>query len=99
MEIKQRKVFDREFKNRTVSLIESGVKTAREVANELGIDPGIVFRWIKEYHKDPEYSFPGKGKLKPTDEEVRKLQRQLADVTEERDILKKAIAIFSKVKP
>jgi transposase len=98
MEIKKRRVFDKEFKQRTVALIEQGDKTAKEVAIDLGIDPGNIYRWIREYKDDPKDSFPGKGKLKPEDEELRKLKRQLADVTEERDILKKAVAIFSKVK-
>lgn len=64
----------------------------------MDIEPGDIYRWIREFNRDPEDSFPGKGKLKPDDEEFRRLKRQLADVTEERDILKKAVAIFSKVK-
>jgi transposase len=64
----------------------------------LDIEPRDIYRWIREFNRDPEDSFPGKGKLKPEDEEFRRLKRQLADVTEERDILKKAVAIFSKAK-
>ncbi len=41
-------------------------------------------------------TFPGKGRLKPPDEELRRLKKELSDVTQERDILKKALAIFSK---
>lgn len=98
MEIKKRRVFDKEFKQRTVALINHGDKKVKEIALDLGVDPGDIYRWIREYKEDPKDSFPGKGKLKPEDEELRKLKRQLADVTEERDILKKAVAIFSKVK-
>jgi len=98
MEIKKRRVFDKEFKQRTVSLINQGDKKVKEIALDLGVDPGDIYRWIREYKEDPKDSFPGKGKLKPEEEELRKLKRQLADVTEERDILKKAVAIFSKVK-
>jgi transposase len=46
--------------------------------------------------EDPQEAFPGHGKLKPADEELRQLRRKLADVEEERDILKKALAVFSK---
>ena len=95
---KDRRIFDKEFKQRTVALVKEGQKSAMEVANDLGIESRNVYRWIKEEKLDPKNSFPGKGKLKPEDEEMRKLKRQLADVTEERDILKKAVAIFSKVK-
>jgi transposase len=42
------------------------------------------------------HAFPGKGRLKPAEEELRRMKRELADVTQERDILKKALAIFSK---
>ncbi len=46
--------------------------------------------------KIQQIAFPGKGHLKPQDEELRRLRKKLADVEEERDILKKALAIFSK---
>ena len=98
MEIKRRRVFDKEFKQRTIALIKHGEKKVREVAEDLGLDPGDIYRWIREFNKDAAESFPGKGKLKPEDEELRKLKRQLADVTEERDILKKAVSIFSKIR-
>jgi transposase len=98
MEIKRRRVFDKEFKQRTVALIKQGEKKVKEVAEDLGLDRGDIYRWIREFNKDAEESFPGKGKLKPEDEELRKLKRQLADVTEERDILKKAVSIFSKIR-
>jgi transposase len=45
---------------------------------------------------DPDQAFPGKGKLKPDDEELRRLRRELDVVKEERDILKKALAVFSR---
>ena len=95
MEIKKRRVFDKEFKQRTVALINQGDKKVKEIALDLGVDPGDIYRWIREYKEDPKDSFPGKGKLKPEEEELRKLKRQLADVTEERDILKKAVILHS----
>jgi transposase len=45
---------------------------------------------------DPDHAFPGKGKLKPEDEELRKLRRENEILKEERDILKKALAVFSR---
>jgi len=98
MEPKQRRVFDKEFKKRTVELIIQGGKKVKEVAMDLGLESNDVYRWVREYNRDPQDLFPGKGKLKPEDEELRQLKRQLIDVTEERDILKKAVGIFSKVK-
>ena len=45
--------------------------------------------------EDPEGNFPGKGHLKPHEEEIRRLECELASVKEDREILKKALAIFS----
>lgn len=98
MEIKRRRKFDKEFKQRTVGLVQEGSRTVMEIAEDLGVESRNIYRWVREYNSDPKDSFPGKGKLKPEDEELRRIKRQLADVTEERDILKKAISIFSKTK-
>ena len=69
----------------------------REVAEELGIHPGLLYRWRREKNKYENNSFPGRGNPKLTDEqrEISELKRQLRDARLERDILKKAISIFS----
>jgi transposase len=92
----ERRKFDAEFKREAVRLITSGGRKAFEVARDLGISDNLLHRWKQQYLEDPAQAFPGKGRLKPDEEELRRLKRQLADVTEERDILKKAVAIFSK---
>lgn len=95
MSDQQRKKYDYEFKVGAVKLILNG-KPIVEVANDLDLNPSMLSRWKREYLKDQADSFPGKGKLRPEDEKIRQLERQLRDVSEERDILKKAVAIFSK---
>ena len=67
MEQKKRRIFEKEFKQRTVELIKQGDKKVKEVALDLDIEPGNIYRWIREFNWDPEDSFPGKGKLKPED--------------------------------
>lgn len=100
MRIKQtRRRYSREFKQEAVQLVYNRDGKVKEVADSLGIHPGNLQRWVREYEDDPTYSFPGNGKLRLPDEEVRQLRRQLREVEEERDILKKALAIFSKKKP
>ena len=95
-DVKHRRKYDREFKVQAVKLsLESG-KSVKEVAEDLGICTGNLTRWRREYREDSENAFPGMGKLKPEDEELRKLRKENADLKEERDILKKALAIFSK---
>ena len=90
-----RKRYDSDFKIGAVKLVLNG-KPVSEVARDLDLSPSMLARWKREYLKDQEGSFPGKGNLKPEDEKIRELERQLRDITEERDILKKALAIFSK---
>jgi transposase len=91
-----RKRYDLEFKREAVRLATSPGRSARSVADNLGINPNMLRRWIREFEKNGDHSFPGKGHLTPEEEKIRRLERELADVKEERDILKKAVAIFSK---
>ena len=91
-----RRRFDREFKIEAVKLTTRGDKSSAQVSRDLGISENILSRWRREMANDPGIAFPGKGHLKPADEELRKLKKQLRDMTEERDILKKALAIFSR---
>ena len=91
-----RRKFDREFKREAVQLATRGDKSLTHVARNLGISTNVLSRWKRQLTGDPAFAFPGKGHLKPADEELRRLKKELRDVTEERDILKKALAIFSK---
>ena len=94
----RRRSFSREFKEETVRLIIDGGRSVSTVAEDLGIGESVIRRWKKLYEADPRHAFPGKGRLKPEEEEIRRLKRELARVNEERDILKKAVSIFSKVR-
>ena len=95
MVTRQRRRYDADFKKEAVRLVLNG-KSINEAASDLGISSNILARWRREYLEHNDQAFPGQGKLKPEDERIRKLERELRDVTEERDILKKALAIFSK---
>jgi transposase len=96
---KSRRRYTREFKVEAVQLTHNRGGKVTEVANSLGIHPNILHRWIKEHEDDPAHSFPGNGNLRTPDEQIRQLKNQLREAEEERDILKKALAIFSKKKP
>jgi len=93
---RERRGFDKEFKKEVVRLVTQGGRKVSEVARDLDIHSNVIHRWKREYLEDIEDAFPGKGCMKPEAEEMRTLKKTLADVTEERDILKKALAIFSK---
>ena len=93
----QRK-YDREFKLSAVKLYREGGKSLEKVAADLGIPMTTLAAWVKEFREQGEKSFPGSGTLKPCNEELFLLRKELADMRQERDILKKAVAIFSKTK-
>ncbi len=89
-----RRKYDREFKREAVQLWEHSGRSMAEIARELGIAPKRLYRWKDELRTDEEGAFPGNGK--PRDEEIARLRRENAELKMERDILKKALAIFSK---
>lgn len=91
-----RRIYTREFKQEAVDLVTRSGKTMAEVERDLGLSKGLLKQWVSDAKRDGEQAFPGKGRLKADDEHVRRLERELAHVKEERDILKKAIAIFSQ---
>jgi transposase len=93
----EKRHFDRAFKVMAVELCLSGRPTS-EVAKELGIRANLLSRWKREYKQRKEGSFSGHGKpaLSPEQAEVTKLKKQLREAEIERDILKKAVSIFSK---
>lgn len=94
---RQRRRFTKEFKIEAVELARRSNKTIVEIAGELGIRPELLYRWNSESITNKDRAFPGSGHLHdPEDEKVRRLERELRSTQEERDILKKALAIFSK---
>ena len=97
MMTQERNYYDREFKQKAVELSYAR-GNAKEIAEELGISPDLLYRWRREHQKYQDNSFPGKGKPKMTDmeSEVARLKKELRDAKMERDILKKAVSIFSR---
>ncbi len=93
---KKRKVYDREFKLSAVRLIVKEGRSVASVARDLGVNENSLHHWKKQFEKEGNGAFPGKGHQTPEEEELRQLRRELAVVREERDILKKAIAFFAK---
>ena len=92
---RKRRSYDEAFKREAVrQVVEEGIP-AQQVERELGTGKAVVGRWVKELTEDPEHAFPGKGRVKPPEEELRAVKRELERIKRERDILKKAVAIFS----
>ncbi|MGZ5469408.1 MAG: transposase [Candidatus Aminicenantales bacterium] len=95
-EEKTRRRYDRAFKEGAVRLVVEEGQTLAGTARDLGITENMLSRWRKEYLADQGHAFPGKGRMKPDEEEIRQLKRRVTDLEQERDILKKALVIFSK---
>jgi transposase-like protein len=92
--MKQRRKFDKQFKIDAVKLLENSDKTATAVAADLGIPRDALCRWRRELNEESREAFTGSGN--PRDEEMARLRKDNAELKMERDILKKAMAIFSK---
>ena len=91
-----RRKFSRDFKMEAVRLVTEGGQTIAETARELGVNPNLLARWKRLLTDNGEQAFPGKGRMKPLEEENRRLQRELKRVRQERDFLKKATAFFAR---
>jgi len=92
----KRRDFDRAFKVEAVRLVTEEKRKVAEVARQLDLQANLLHRWKRELSEEGKGAFPGKGHQTPEQEELGRLRRELADVTEERDILKKAISVFSR---
>jgi transposase len=93
---KNRKKYTKEFKLEAVRLLTGQDITIAQASRDLGIKASLLGRWQKEFQGDTSQAFPGKGHLKPDEEELRRLRRENAILRQERDILKKAAAFFAK---
>jgi transposase len=80
-------VYDQEFKKTIVELLNTG-KSDKDLTTEFGVSQASIHRWIKEFHS------PTSSNLESV--KIKALEKELKNVRLERDILKKAVSIFSK---
>ena len=99
--IRKNRSYTKEFKLEALELLKTSGKSASQIERNLGITSGLLLKWRDRYQvKDTT----GAPELAPSDlaaaqAEIRRLKRQLAIAEQERDILKKAVSIFSKLEP
>lgn len=91
-----RKHFTKEFKLEAVRLLEHSGKSGTELARQIGVRRNQLYKWQSELRGKADRAFPGRGPHPENADEVTRLKRDLEKVTEERDILKKAVAFFAK---
>lgn len=94
-EKKSRRQYSDEYKSEAVRLVNDSGKPVTQIARELGVNANVLHRWAREEH---EANAAGKtrGGVKAEQEELVRLRRELARVTQERDFLKRAAAFFAK---
>ena len=93
----KRRTFSEEFKREAERQLEQGDKSPNDIAIDLGVRRNMLYKWQAQLRKHGDAAFQGPGR-KSTDpsDEVARLRKELAEVKEERDILKKAAAYFAK---
>ena len=92
----QRRKFSREFKLEAVNLVKDRGVAVAQAARDLDVHENVLRKWVKELGKDPKHAFPGHGQMKPEQQEIDRLRKEVAKLKAERDILKKAAAYFAK---
>lgn len=96
---KKYRTYAEEFKLQALDLLKRGEKSAGEIERDLGITPGLLIKWRARYQaieKGIQETQLVPSDLEAAKREIRRLQRELASVEEEREILKKALYIFSR---
>ena len=95
--MKKRRKYDREYKQMVVELANAR-EDISALAAELDLRIDLIYRWRREALANLGASFPGQGNKTMTEEqkEIARLKKELRDAQIERDILKKAVSIFSK---
>jgi transposase len=93
---KSRRKYTQEFKLEALRLLETSDRSITQIERELGIGQGCLARWKREFAAAGEEAFPGQGHRTAEQERLRQLERENEILRQERDILKKAVAIFSR---
>jgi transposase len=92
----RRRKFSREFKVEAVKLVKDRGVSVAQAARDLDVHENVMRKWVKAFGSDPAQAFPGRGQMKPEEQELERLRRENNRLRAERDILKKAAAFFAK---
>jgi transposase len=99
MDERKYRSYAKEFKLDALELLKRGDQSAGEIERQLGITPGLLVKWRARYQilqSDGQEVQLGRSDLEGAKAEIRRLQRELSAAEEEREILKKALNIFSR---
>jgi transposase len=99
MDRRRYRTYPKEFKLEALEMLKRSGKSAGQIERELGITPGLLVKWKARYQvlrQSEQEVHLGPSDLEGAKAEIRRLRRELANVEEEREILKKALNIFSR---
>ena len=91
-----RRLFSREFKLEAIRLVKERGVSIVQAGRDLDVGENVLRRWIKEFSSEHGQAFPGQGQVRPEQQEIDRLRREVAKLKAERDILKKAAAYFAR---
>ncbi|MDG5813539.1 transposase [Chitinispirillales bacterium ANBcel5] len=86
--------YDEEFKREAVRMVVEDKRTHHSVEKALGIGNGVLKDWVAKYRQ--QNTIGSSGKKGDLEAENRELRKKVEQITRERDILKKAVTIFSR---
>jgi transposase len=94
----KRSKYDEAFKKDVAEQVLLGGKSAAEVSESSGVEISVIYGWVRKVRSatKSESVFPGNGNLSSSDDEIRRLRRRVAQLEEERLILKKATVFFAR---
>lgn len=94
--MKRRKQYTEEFRREVLRMAAGTEKPIRELEKDLGLSQGLIRQWQQRYQVDEATATVQPSSEREAEAEIRRLKRELEIVTQERDILKKAIQVFSR---
>ena len=85
----RRRKFSREFKLEAVRLVKDRGVAVAQAARDLDLHENVLRKWVRDLSMDPQHAFPGHGQMKPEEQGIDRLRKEVAKLKAERDILKK----------
>ena len=89
-----RRKFSKEFKVEACKMVVVQGQSTTQTAKNLGINEGVLWRWVRQYREKSGEAFPGEGCRSPADKRIQELEAEVRRLRMEREILKKAMAYF-----